>query len=57
MLEPTGGFKELYYFIDNPSNTIKSFDQLQDGVAPLDIKSGTYFCGPREYNINIKKYE
>jgi hypothetical protein len=57
MLEPTGGFKELYYFIDNPSNTIKSFDQLQDGVTALDIKSGTYFCGPREYNINIKKYE
>jgi hypothetical protein len=56
MQEPNERFGDTFYFIDSPSKTIKSFDKLEDNVAPM-YADGTYFCGPREYKLTIKKYE
>jgi hypothetical protein len=56
MQEPSERFGDTFYFIDSPSKTIKSFDKLYDNVAPMNA-DGTYFCGPREYKLTIKKYE
>jgi hypothetical protein len=56
MQEPSERFGDTFYFIDSPSKTIKSFEKLYDNVAPMNA-DGTYFCGPREYKLTIKKYE
>jgi hypothetical protein len=54
MIKPTGGFKDIYYFIDSPSKTFFSFDKLEDGVVPLNKKFGTYFCGLGEWSEGIQ---